>query len=723
MNLNPIIAREVRARWRNWQSFVLVFGYAALLALAMGWRYAGFEANDAVRYEWAPNGQNFAHSLAPRERMAAFGHDLFLTVSWMQTLAWMLIAPALTASTIAGERERGLLEALQLSPLSAVRIVLGKLSSVLFFIALMTLVPLPISAISFLMGGVSPMDFALAFLIQATTALTCAVIGLFCSATSRRAAVALRGAFVFIFIWGASSGLAFFMAQPSWWSRWTFAIAPNATWSITLTAFAITNPVIAIHTLGDSTLFDAIFSQGVVTGPVWRITPAGPISVAGPAMPAAPTPLGDAPWAINILFQGVLALALLWLSVRWVRKPLPEQHWQERTGWGEWLKARLLGPDGEKAARRDKASTRQLKRQARQALLWDLPFVYFIRFKNPVLQREVRGKFRWRRGSLWLSLTRAGVALAAVSFYLMILFSAFDATTRDKVWGLVSRGGLIAVIFAGAVAGASAFTREREAGTWEGLWLSTLPRREILTGKLLAPLIACFYYSAPLWPVVLPCLAWPWRPDEGGSEVPLAHAVVTLLIVTAAGFCYTAWGLLISWLCRRTAVAIGWTLGTIIMGLIFGPLVMNSVPGLLFAGYEAAYGAVTGDVLSNDHYLGYISSSGTSMQLSAWWHPWYALEALNAAQGLNTWAYRSALDWPRMSPAPIFIGLGSVVFLLTVTLALLGLLSRLMQRAVQEKDTRRDKRSAGGGIAMQEIDSVQAKSEPEALGRSHQASN
>ena len=110
--LNPVLTREVRARWRNWPAFLVVLAYAALLAVTVGWRYAtALNAGAGITVATAPH----------------LGRELFITITVVQALGWMLLAPVLTATAIAGERERGTLGNLHLSCLTPQQICTGKL--------------------------------------------------------------------------------------------------------------------------------------------------------------------------------------------------------------------------------------------------------------------------------------------------------------------------------------------------------------------------------------------------------------------------------------------------------------------------------------------------------------------------------------------------------------------------------------------------------------------
>jgi hypothetical protein len=82
---------------------------------------------------------------------------------------------------------------------------------------------------------------------------------------------------------------------------------------------------------------------------------------------------------------------------------------------------------------RERAAQRMTQR-AGAALLWELPLHKLIRFRNPVLQREVRGKFRMRRSSLGASLFQGVIALVAMGMYLMLMFSIFDPLSRESMW-------------------------------------------------------------------------------------------------------------------------------------------------------------------------------------------------------------------------------------------------------------------------------------------------
>ena len=85
---NPVLRREVWARWRNNQAFFVVFGYAITLAVL-----AFFNYHAAVR-----SGVTLDEHLRP---ISFPGREMFIRFNQWQMAAWAIFAPILTASAIA----------------------------------------------------------------------------------------------------------------------------------------------------------------------------------------------------------------------------------------------------------------------------------------------------------------------------------------------------------------------------------------------------------------------------------------------------------------------------------------------------------------------------------------------------------------------------------------------------------------------------------------------
>jgi ABC-type transport system involved in multi-copper enzyme maturation permease subunit len=144
---------------------------------------------------------NPASSSDPRFASQA-GTHLFRALALTDLLLVVLITPAITASTISGERERQTLDLLLCTPLRSRSIVLGKLASSLLFPALLLVSTLPLFALVFFLGGVTVAHVLVVMLVFAVTAVLVATIGLFLSVTVRRTIPAVLASYVAILVVG-----------------------------------------------------------------------------------------------------------------------------------------------------------------------------------------------------------------------------------------------------------------------------------------------------------------------------------------------------------------------------------------------------------------------------------------------------------------------------------------------------------------------------------------
>lgn len=518
---NPIITRDTRARWRG-RAFQILLGYAGLLSLAMLWSYA------------TANGSAHGDGLS---RMARVGHDLFSSLTWIQTLGWMLLAPSLTATSIAHERETGLLESVQMSPLPGWKIIFGKSVSALLFIGLLLAAALPVASICFLMGGVSPDEFKAAACLQAGTALTGAFLGLCCSALCRRANIALTVTFVLMLAWFFGSLWCFIVGQ----------VPRGSSNPITL-LLGHTNPLIAALTLTSPV------NSGLRSAYDWEM------------------------WQVCLAFQVALWPLFIFLAARATKKPLAEGSWLDQKSASPKnplmrdVRAPKRSRDADTSGHGDGVAAS--KRANPRASRWEVPLISLIRTDNPVLQREARNKFRLRR--LPFVVVGPGAFLLCFFAYWYLRSIAWiieSPSDRQGAWSIVHFLALIVITLACAVMGASGFSREREAGTWEGLGLSLLSAREIVTAKLRAPLLAILLYSVPMWPLLLLCISSE-NSDASYSyrgPVGFAQATATLLVQASAARFVVALGLFLSWRARRTSLAIGWTVGFLLIAWAFVP--------------------------------------------------------------------------------------------------------------------------------------------------------
>lgn len=116
--------------------------------------------------------------------------ELYLFVSAIEFLMLLFIMPALTASSVSGERERQTLELMLTTTMSPKEIILGKLWTSLTTMILLAVSALPIQSLVFVYGGITVMDMALLFVCHGIVAFFTGGIGMFCSSLFKRSTLA-----------------------------------------------------------------------------------------------------------------------------------------------------------------------------------------------------------------------------------------------------------------------------------------------------------------------------------------------------------------------------------------------------------------------------------------------------------------------------------------------------------------------------------------------------
>ncbi len=133
------------------------------------------------------------------------GLEAYVYISVLQFILILLVSPALTTGTIAGERERQTLDLLLCTRVGSVRIILGKMFSSVCFLTLLIFSSLPAMAVTSFFGGVSLADMFIMLLFLVVTALACSSIGIFCSAVFKRTVTATVVAYLAIFVLGVGT--------------------------------------------------------------------------------------------------------------------------------------------------------------------------------------------------------------------------------------------------------------------------------------------------------------------------------------------------------------------------------------------------------------------------------------------------------------------------------------------------------------------------------------
>lgn len=190
--LNPLLASSARRRMRTIRTPLILTLYA-LLPLCFSCVSALNMSRDTLLIS-----------------------DMRSSVEWyillivLQFFLIVLVAPAMTAGSISGERERQTLELLLVTNTGSLRIVLGKLMESLGFLILVVLSGLPMTCVVLVTGGLSLGHALLSLLFLLTCAFAAAAVGLFASALYKKTVAATVTAYLMIFALGIGTLLPLF---------------------------------------------------------------------------------------------------------------------------------------------------------------------------------------------------------------------------------------------------------------------------------------------------------------------------------------------------------------------------------------------------------------------------------------------------------------------------------------------------------------------------------
>jgi ABC-type transport system involved in multi-copper enzyme maturation permease subunit len=175
--LNPMIARELESRMRSPGAHTALTVYLSIVGGISLLMYIGAALGSAA---------------AGVSSTAQVGAGLFYVVVGMLIVLAGFAAPALTAGAISGERERGTLDLLRATRLTARQIAAAKLASALGYILLLVLATVPLLSLAFLLGGVEPVQAIAALCVVLASALLFTTLGLClssCAASTHHAVV------------------------------------------------------------------------------------------------------------------------------------------------------------------------------------------------------------------------------------------------------------------------------------------------------------------------------------------------------------------------------------------------------------------------------------------------------------------------------------------------------------------------------------------------------
>ncbi|GKV67643.1 hypothetical protein NCCP2716_01410 [Sporosarcina sp. NCCP-2716] len=171
---NPVLAKEVKLRFRSPKSFVGVFLYLTAMCLfVFGFIYTTTSLSGTIYFK-------------PSESVMLFSFLTFIQLGLV-----LFITPGLTAGTISGERERQTLPMLLTTSQSSFQIISGKLLSSVLFLLLLIVAGLPIYSLVFLFGGISPVLLMKSLLFLFITLLSIGSLGVLFSTLIRKTTVSM----------------------------------------------------------------------------------------------------------------------------------------------------------------------------------------------------------------------------------------------------------------------------------------------------------------------------------------------------------------------------------------------------------------------------------------------------------------------------------------------------------------------------------------------------
>ena len=194
--LNPIMAFSATRRMRSFKTMLIVIAYvAALLLLALA--FLGSFIPDEVY-------------LSTMTR----GPMCYLALLIAQFALIILIAPAMTSASIAGERERQTLDLLLVTNTGSFRIAIGKVMESFAVLALLIVCGLPVMSLCLLTGGVSLGQILIGELFLLAEAFACVSIGVFCSSVARNTVLSGVLSYLVIILVGVITALPFLFGYP-----------------------------------------------------------------------------------------------------------------------------------------------------------------------------------------------------------------------------------------------------------------------------------------------------------------------------------------------------------------------------------------------------------------------------------------------------------------------------------------------------------------------------
>ncbi|GAB4162000.1 MAG: hypothetical protein Fur0021_35820 [Candidatus Promineifilaceae bacterium] len=289
---NPVAIKELRGRMRGRRAFVVLTVYLALMAGFITLVYAAYLAGSS------PSN--------PDARLA--GKTIFSALVIAQLFLVVFIAPAFTAGTITGEREKQTYDILRTTLLSEGAFIGGKLQSALAYVLLLLAAAIPLESIAFLMGGVSLSELIISQVMLVQGSLTFALLGLFFSSLMRTTLAATVATFAATFFVTIGFPILIFLLISILGPLIAAASSFTPIWPLPALAIYVGLALVATNLPASMILSEIILIE---EGTVWAFT----ATIDGHPL------LVLSPWYLHLFCSILFAWLLYTLTIRRLRRP------------------------------------------------------------------------------------------------------------------------------------------------------------------------------------------------------------------------------------------------------------------------------------------------------------------------------------------------------------------------------------------------------------------
>ena len=193
IRINPILDKELTVNSRSIKLSIFIAVYNVVLMLIALSTFSVVVSQDFGRINY-------------KQVMG-----IFPTLAFIQCIVICIAIPIITASSIAGERERQTLDVLLTTPVKPVRIVWGKIMASMANVLMYLLCSMPIMSLAFIFGGMSWLSIIKFIILVMVAALFAGSIGVFTSSVTKKtiASIILSLIILGVFIFGTL--VAFFI--------------------------------------------------------------------------------------------------------------------------------------------------------------------------------------------------------------------------------------------------------------------------------------------------------------------------------------------------------------------------------------------------------------------------------------------------------------------------------------------------------------------------------